>query len=63
MVGLKNKNMKPFYKLNNGNGATLCNECKVIVSEGFTDDVLCEKCTQKQNIVEIMQKDEEDGLY
>lgn len=62
MAAIRNT-MKPFYKLNNGNGATLCNECKVVISEGFIDDLLCEKCNQKQQIVEIMQKDEEDGLY
>ena len=33
--------MKPIHKLNNGNGATLCNHCGKIISTGFTDDLYC----------------------
>jgi GMP synthase (glutamine-hydrolysing) len=25
--------MKPIHKFNNGNGATLCNECNAIINE------------------------------
>jgi hypothetical protein len=35
---------KPIHKYNNGNGATLCHDCGVIISEGLTKDMKCEKC-------------------
>lgn len=34
--------MDPIHKFNGGRGATLCHECKVIISEGLTDDLYCE---------------------
>lgn len=56
--------MKPIHKYNNGNGAMLCNGCRTIISTGpMTEEVLCEKCKQKKIIIEIMEKDEEAGLY
>lgn len=36
--------MKPIHNFNNGNGATMCHACYVIITEGLTDDLLCEKC-------------------
>lgn len=37
--------MKPIYKLNNGNGAMLCNKCRVIIHTGKPSKrVLCDKC-------------------
>lgn len=36
--------MKPIHKFNNGRGATLCNDCRVIISEKLTDDLYCEDC-------------------
>ncbi len=41
------KKLKPIHKFNNGNGATLCNECSVIINVGFSDEVLCEECKIK----------------
>jgi hypothetical protein len=38
-------NHKPIHKFNGGVGATLCHECRIIISNGFTDDILCPKCT------------------
>jgi transcriptional regulator with XRE-family HTH domain len=35
---------KPIHKFNNGNGATLCKKCSVIISVGFTDDLYCKEC-------------------
>lgn len=35
---------KPIHKFNGGKGATLCHECRVIISEGHTQDFFCEKC-------------------
>ncbi len=54
--------MKPIHKFNNGNGATLCHKCSVIISVGFTDDLLCKDC-RKEAIIDMMKKDEELGLY
>jgi len=44
--------LTPIHKFNNGRGATLCNSCRIIISEGMTEDVLCPKC-----IEEFKQKD------
>jgi hypothetical protein len=35
--------MEPIHKFNGGIGATLCHKCSVIIHEGFTDDLYCEK--------------------
>lgn len=35
--------MKPIHKFNGGIGATLCNECSKIITEGMTDDLFCEE--------------------
>lgn len=39
--------MKPRHKFNNGRGATLCHMCSVIISEGFTDHLICNNCVAK----------------
>jgi hypothetical protein len=38
---------KPIHKFNNGNGATLCKKCSVIISVGFTDDLYCKECKEQ----------------
>ena len=38
---------KPIHKFNGGVGATLCNNCKKIISEGLTGSLLCESCEEK----------------
>ena len=35
--------MKPIHKFNSGMGATLCNICSRIITEGMTDDLYCDK--------------------
>ena len=35
--------MKPIHKFNGGRGATLCHTCRVIITEGLTEDLYCEK--------------------
>ena len=55
--------MKPIHKFNGGLGATLCNSCSVIISTSLTEDLYCEKCKQKNLLIEIMEADEKDGLY
>lgn len=40
--------MKPIYKFNNGNGATLCCSCRTIISTGKpVKQLLCLKCQEK----------------
>lgn len=36
--------MKPIHKFNGGRGATLCNDCRVIIKEALTNDIYCEEC-------------------
>jgi hypothetical protein len=56
--------MEPIHKFNNGRGAMLCNGCRTIISTGpKTDELYCDKCKQKNNIIEIMKDDESLGLY
>jgi hypothetical protein len=54
--------MKPIHKLNGGLGATLCHKCSVIITNGLTDDLYCNKC-RKELLQDIMKGDEELGLY
>jgi len=39
--------MKPIHKFNNGNGATLCHNCYIIISDGLTNDLICPDCLAK----------------
>jgi hypothetical protein len=36
--------MKPIHKYNGGAGATLCHQCRVIITTGLTEDLYCSKC-------------------
>jgi hypothetical protein len=36
--------MIPIHKFNGGRGATLCNKCAKIITEGLTEDLLCNDC-------------------
>jgi hypothetical protein len=38
----------PIHKFNGGIGATLCHKCSIIISEGHTQDLYCEKCKIEQ---------------
>ena len=57
--------MKPIHKFNNGIGATICNQCSVIITTGLTDDLYCKECKdyRKKLLIEIMKEDEDLGLY
>ena len=35
--------MEPIHKFNNGDGATLCNICNVIITPFLTDELYCDK--------------------
>jgi hypothetical protein len=48
---------KPIHKFNNGRGATLCVKCYVIISEGITKELYCEKCKLKQKTLEEFIKE------
>jgi len=39
--------MKPTHKFNSGNKATLCKSCRRIITEGFTNELLCVGCQEK----------------
>lgn len=39
--------IKPIHKFNNGNGATLCKSCSVIIATTITQDLLCPECQEK----------------
>ncbi len=59
--------IKPIQKFNNSRGATLCHSCSVIISEGLTKELYCEKCKPKQETLEeaawrVFGKDE-DNFY
>jgi hypothetical protein len=42
--------MKPIYKFNNGNGATLCHLCRTIITTGkITNDLYCNRCLNERN--------------
>ena len=41
--------MEPIHKFNNGNGATLCNACHVIIETGLTKVLLCNDCSEWYN--------------
>ena len=56
--------MEPIHKFNNGRGAMICNGCSTIISTGpKTEELFCDKCKQKQAILDIMVFDEEILLY
>ena len=39
--------IKPIHKFNNGNGATLCKSCSIIIVANITEDLLCPECQEK----------------
>lgn len=42
--------LKPIYKLNDGNGATLCHHCRIIISTGKPSKKLfCKECQEKRD--------------
>jgi hypothetical protein len=47
-------NKKPIHKFNGGIGATLCNKCRGMISEGLTKELLCDKC--KNNVQKLIDE-------
>lgn len=41
--------VKPLWKLNDGQGATLCNKCHVIIEERLTKKLYCDSCKETLN--------------
>lgn len=58
--------MKPIHKFNGGMGATLCHNCSVIITVGFSDDCYCLKCLtenyMKETAVDWLAERLEDAL-
>jgi len=49
--------LKPIYKVNNGDGATLCHHCRKIISTGKpTEKIYCKECQEKRDIQLKQQK-------
>ena len=44
--------MKPIHKYNGGVGATLCNKCRVVITTGLTEDLVCEECEKNPDYAE-----------
>lgn len=44
--------MKPIHKFNNGIGATLCHNCRVIINVGFSEKLYCENCIKIKETTE-----------
>jgi hypothetical protein len=46
--------MKPIHKLNNGNGATLCHQCRTIINTGRTEDLFCSDiCKNEYHTIKV----------
>jgi hypothetical protein len=52
---------KPIHKFNNGNGATLCHQCRTIINTGFTNELFCEK--HRYNVENIIPNEEPKAKY
>ena len=52
--------MKPKHKYNSGYGATLCNNCNKIITQGLTDNLLCVDCGGSELKYKLVR--ERDGL-
>ena len=50
-------NVKPIHRYNSGRGATLCNKCHAIISEGMTDDLYCEACHPGDKLIKDIEPD------
>lgn len=51
------KKIKPIHKLNGGTGATLCNECSVIINTGMTEELFCEQHKNKYDANNVKLKE------
>ena len=54
--------MRPIHKFNSGNGATLCKLCYVVISEGFTEDITCNKCKGYENLDKFNHKSKDNEV-
>ena len=39
--------IQPIHKFNGGKGATICNACRVIISNGLINGLFCDECWAK----------------
>ena len=50
--------LKPIYKFNNGNGATLCHHCRTIISTGKpSKKIYCKGCQERRDVQLKQQKE------
>jgi len=55
--------MEPIHKFNNGTAATLCKSCRTIITERFTDQLLCANCQEKAlTLLSIIRQDAYEAL-
>ena len=54
--------MRPIHKLNNGNGATLCNNCYCMISIGWIEETLCRQCKGTLDLKETKTKEDEKQI-
>jgi hypothetical protein len=48
---------KPIHKYNGGIGATLCNNCRVIINTGLTEDIYCKDCADNKVVYHNRYRD------
>ena len=56
------KKIKPIHKFNGGRGATLCNKCNKMISEGMIDHLYCEDCDSEFKPTHKYKLERSDGL-
>jgi hypothetical protein len=54
--------MKPIHKFNGGRGATICNKCNKIITEGMTDYLYCEDCDSEFKPTHKYTLERSDGV-
>lgn len=54
--------MKPIHKFNGGRGATLCNKCNKMISEGMIDHLYCEDCDSEFKPTHKYKLERSDGV-
>jgi hypothetical protein len=56
--------VKPIYKFNNGNGATICNRCRTIIATGKkVDKLYCNNCQNEIDKIEAFYKAMEKEVH
>lgn len=48
---------KPVHKYNGGIGATLCHNCRVIITTGLVDRIYCDECAENKVVYHNRYRD------